>query len=217
LSGYRKLRDAGKEAALREALRAVVTAHGVEAQVKVTAGGQPVGACEVVRFRHGEVEYVGIVVDDNVEGVETVQATIAFPRVSQFYDVRGKRHLGRVSSVQAEITPGVPLLYAMLPYTVDGLGLRAGRASYAPGDAAKLGLSLRTSAGALAGAHVIRVEVAGPDGQVRRHYAQNVLTRSPEATAVVPFAYNDPAGQWSVTARDVVSGRAAKLSLRLVR
>ena len=207
LSEYRKLRNAGKETAFREALRAVVDAHGVTAQVKVTADGQPVSACEVVRFEGGDIEYVGIVSEDNVEVAATVQATITFPSEAHVYDVRAKQYLGRVSRVETALRPGEPLLYARLPYTVDRVALAAGRGQYRAGEVVALRATIHTSAGRLAGGHVVRVEAAGPDGQeVLQHYSQNVLTTDPGADVRIPLALNDAAGAWRFTATDVVSG-----------
>ncbi|MFQ5811504.1 MAG: beta-galactosidase, partial [Armatimonadota bacterium] len=51
LGDYRDLRTAGSEAAFREALRAVLASRGIEAQVRVLSDGEPLSACEVVRFR----------------------------------------------------------------------------------------------------------------------------------------------------------------------
>ncbi len=208
-SDYTALRSDGNEGAFREALRDVLASHGIEAKVRVLSDGKPLSACEVVRFRNGEIEYVGIVKEDDIEDRETRQATILFPRESYVYDVRARRLLGHVARVETTITPGVPLLYALLPYSVDGLRLRPDRRRYAGGKAVTLRIKLVTGAARLAGDHVVRLEVTDPIGRARPHYAQNLLLSKPEVTARVRLALNDPAGEWTFTATDVVSGQAA--------
>ena len=210
LSEYKELRQACKEAAFREALRKVVAGHGVAEPVPVMADGQPLSACEVVRLKKGDIEYVAVVKEDDIAGAQAGDATIVLPRRSYVYDVRGKRVLGNVSQVQTKVVPGVPLLYAMLPYTVDRVELQAAKARCAAGDAVTLRIKLTTSAKRLAGDHVVHLEVKGPDGEVRRHYAQNILTTAPVAMARVRLALNDPAGEWTFTAADVVSGKSAQ-------
>jgi hypothetical protein len=70
------------------------------------------------------------------------------------------------------------------------------------------------------GYHVIRVTVAGPDGQeVGRHpfvayYAANVAAPGGVGEYVLPLAANDPRGRWTVTATDVASGAAARVQFQ---
>ncbi len=215
LAEYTALRDKGEETVVREALRQVLANHGVSAQVQVATDAGPVSACEVVRFRNGGIEYVGIVTEDNIPATKPMQATITFPRESDLYDVRAERHLGRVRQVQTEIVPGVPLLYAMLPEPVQGITLQSDPKTLAPGAAATLRVQLRTRSGKLAGAHVVRIEATDPKGRRVEHYSQNLLTTQPTAEAVLPFAANDPAGAWTITATDVVSGTRAKARITL--
>jgi len=185
----------------------VLAGHSVEAKVRVLAEGEPLNACEVVRFRDGEIEYVGIVKEDDIEDRATRQATILFPRARYVYDVRAKRFLGDVARARTAITPGVPLLYALLPYSVDAVKLEPDRSRYATGEAIALRIKVTTSAGELAGNHVVRLEVTDPSGEAQPHYAQNVLSAEREMATRVRLALNDPAGEWAFTATDVVSGQ----------
>ncbi|MFQ5810681.1 MAG: hypothetical protein ACE5JM_13790, partial [Armatimonadota bacterium] len=174
----------------------------------VLSDGEPLSACEVVRFRQGQIEYVGIVKEDDIEDRETRQATVIVPRGSYLYDVRAQRFLGKVAQAQTAITPGVPLLYARFPYQIDGLRLKPDKSRCAAGEAVALRIRITTSAGQLAGNHVVRLEVTDPNGETQSHYAQNLLRPEREMTTHVRLALNDPAGEWTFVATDVVSGQA---------
>jgi len=52
----------------------------------------------------------------------------------------------------------------------------------------------------------VRVEVFDPSGKLARHYSGNVIVRDGRAAFHIPFALNDAPAEWSVRARDVVSG-----------
>jgi len=215
-SDYRDLRQDGRESGFREALRNALSAHGIVSSVRVRAKDQPLDVCEVVRFRKGEIEYVGVVKEDNVSAPETHSATVTFPRKSFVYDVRGKKLLGQVSRALTDFVPGVPHLYAMLPYTVEKIELQSSRATYQLGEAIELRIGIATSTGRLAGDHVVRVEATAPDGQALAHYAQNVLTDRPAVATSVRLALNDPAGKWTLKATDVTSGTQGEVSVSVV-
>ena len=214
-SDYRDLRQDARQTGFQEALRKALSAHGIVSSVRVTTEGPPLDVCEVVRFRKGAIGYVGVVKEDNVSAPETRSATVTFPRKSFVYDVRAKKLLGNVDRVQTDIVPGVPRLYAMLPYTVEEVELHSSRPRYRPGEAIELRIRIATSTGRLAGDHVVRVEVTNPQGQTLAHYAQNVLTSQPVATTRVRLALNDPTGEWTLKATEVTSGRQDEIRVSI--
>jgi hypothetical protein len=62
---------------------------------------------------------------------------------------------------------------------------------------------------------VVRVEVRDPAGRLVRHYTSNLTVRDGKARFEIPFALSDAAGNWTIRARDVVSGLTAET--RIVR
>ena len=84
--------------------------------------------------------------------------------------------------------------------------------SVAPGEAVALEVSLDTG-GAEAGPHVVRVTVSGPDGTERAYYSTNLTAWSNKARASVPLSPSDEPGDWTITARDIISGQQAALTL----
>ena len=58
---------------------------------------------------------------------------------------------------------------------------------------------------ARAGRHVVLIEVAGPDGEVRPHYGAKLVTQDGKADGELHLALNDPAGRWTIRTTDFVS------------
>jgi hypothetical protein len=62
---------------------------------------------------------------------------------------------------------------------------------------------------------VFRVSVTGPDGEDRHYYARTLCPEGLSAQTIIPFALNDPPGQWRITARDVLTGTRATTTITL--
>ena len=59
----------------------------------------------------------------------------------------------------------------------------------------------------------VRVEVRSPDGKLLRHYSGNILLRDGKAEWKIPFAWTDPAGDYTITCRDVLGGQVVRLTV----
>jgi beta-galactosidase len=174
---------------------------------------------EISRFRNGAAEYVGLIQSLPRDSTEytNLQATvpegkttaISFPHSAHVYDVRAGKYLGLIATLQTTIDPGIAKLYALLPYRVDGLKL------WTPPQA-KLGAALDyavtvIAAGAKPGTHIFHIR-ASWKSQATGHetvYEANVLGKEGRATGKFDLALNDPAGRWTLTARDVATGTTA--------
>lgn len=219
LSDYQAARTAGRERPFREALRETLTKYGIHSAVEITQTqtGTRLSACETVRFRDGEVEYVAIVKDDDVTDHAPVNAKIQFPANRHVYDLRRKRYVGRTQSVDVQIVPGVPELYALLPYQARGLEITAASSSCSAGKPINLDLRLSTTdPGTSTGRHVIHLEITDPTGKTVPHYAQNIKLADGTAKAAMTFAFNDQPGAWTFTATDVSSSQTAQAKLALI-
>jgi len=202
-------------------MRRLLALAGIRPPVEVTADGKPVDACEVVRFTDGRVRYVTLVRDPGVHGLQPQDVTIRLPQAAHVYDVRRKQSLGRTETVRANLVPGEPKVYALLPYSVESIEVRRGDEPDSPegpeGRSTGNGsipflVTLDLAGHEPAGRHCLHVEVYGPDGSPRRHYAQNVLAEARTAKVSVPLALDDPAGTWKLRIGDVASGRTAEIA-----
>ena len=98
-------------------------------------------------------------------------------------------------------------MYAVLPYKVAGLSIDA------PPDATRNEqVEIRVAVAATTddvGPHAVHLEVSLPDGRKPEYLAQTLYL--PEGKAAYTFvpALNSPAGRWSVSAVEAVSGEQA--------
>ena len=74
----------------------------------------------------------------------------------------------------------------------------------------ELNITLSDEHGAPVDLSVVRVEVFDPAGHLVRYYSTNVTVRDGRASLPIPFAISDARGDWSVRARDVISGLTAQ-------
>src|SRR6185437_7378226 len=62
---------------------------------------------------------------------------------------------------------------------------------------------------------VVHLEFRTPSGELYDLYARNVLARTMPCSEQVPFAANDPKGNWKLTAHDLISGQVVESSFEL--
>ena len=213
---YGSLHNTRTAGPLLTLLRRLLALTNIRPSVTVTAGNAAADACEVVRFMDGSIEYVTLVRDNHVAGLEPEEVSIQLPRAAYVCDVRERKSLGKTGRLQTRLVPGEPKVYALLPYAVGAIKVTPVAATVDAGQMAVFHVELELGGAEPAGSHCLRVEVLTPTGQPVRHYAQNVLTESPAAHVRIPLALSDTPGTWSLRATDVASGRSASVSF-LVR
>jgi hypothetical protein len=201
----------------RQILEAILHSAGVLPQVAVTlADGRRPLVTHQFGFRNGNAQYLAIQQDILIRGIEPQPATISLPQPAIVYDVRaGKRvGTGRVRQWDVTLTRGNPLLYALLPYEVTAVELRAPQGA-ARGRNAAVAATV-TAADAVPGYHVVRVDVFAPDAEEpHRQYSQNMDCPAGRGTITIPFALNDPPGTWRLVARDVASGTTSEVRVQV--
>ncbi|MEW6358845.1 MAG: beta-galactosidase trimerization domain-containing protein [Planctomycetota bacterium] len=213
LTPYYKLRETCKEEPIRTLLRQRLAEEGVVGRFKVLCDGRDLNACEIAAFKNGGIEYVAIVKDDDIEDPGDRDSEVVFPSKSFVYDVRAKKMLGETDRVKTRITPGDPKIFALMPYTVQGVSVKADKNKHRPGETIEYEIVLDTSAGKTMGQHCIHLDVADPKGNAMRHYARNILLDGPRQKGKLDLALNDPAGNWRLQFTDVISGRSAMLQI----
>lgn len=205
---------------IRRFMRGLMDSVGVAPAMYVDAGARA-HELEVSRLDLGEIRLVGVlrsITGGPIDLQNALPFTLRLPARAHVYDCRRGAYLGEVETIEGEALRGVAQLYALLPYRVTGLTLTA-PAQAAPGDA--LDLTAQVAAeGATPEAHVVHIEVIGPGEEVGARagahwYARNVTCEAGRATATVPLALSDPAGEWTIVARDVISGEEARARVRV--
>ncbi|MEI6500214.1 MAG: alpha-amylase family protein, partial [Armatimonadota bacterium] len=228
LRGYLSLpKTAGAEfagwaegAGYRQFMTGLMKAAGVAPVVKVLPDAPHV---EISRFSQASAEYLGIVqslplnplvyTNKEASAPSARPVTVDFGRKAHVYDVRAGKYLGEVATYKTQLIPGVAQLYALLPYKVGTVTVTAGAQAKA-GAAASYAVKLAVPSPSVA--HIVRVDVFGPDGKERPWYAANLSATQGAAQGAVNFALDDQPGVWKIVATDVASGVTGAASVKVV-
>jgi len=177
---------------------------------------------EISRFRSGEAQYVGIIQGLPRSTIEYTNKTAPLPqarevtvhlgRVTHVYDMRARKYLGHTDTVKASLTPGIALMYALMPYKVSGVSVQA-PAAVRPGDTVPVKIS--ANAETKAGDHVLRLTVTDPDLAERACYSQNLLAHDGVAETTIHLALNDRPGEWMIDVADVATGTIGVARVRV--
>lgn len=217
-TSWRRLADerlAEGERPLAQILAAALESAGIEPPARLRgADGARVRAVRLSRFTDGPLEYLGVQQDILLRGLPDQEAVLSLDREVHAFDVRAGEPLaaGPVREWPVKITRGRPLLFALLPYRVTGLEAEAPPAA-AAGETVSVGVRVRVTPGR-PGFHVVRLDVFAPGSDTpHRQYSRNVSCPEGAGTVAIPFALDDPAGQWRCELRDVASGLRSRLVL----
>ncbi|MHB9026333.1 MAG: beta-galactosidase [Armatimonadota bacterium] len=164
---------------------------------------------KATRWQDGDAEYLGVLLDQgkNVE--------IQLKKPGHLYELsQGKGYLGKGATASLDLRDAPYALIAVMPYKVEAVALKAGAGRL--GQEAALEFSIKTDGGAPV-KHVVHLDVYQPDGRLNYSYSRNYVFTGGEWTGTLPLALNDPAGRWTIKARDVVSGLTTTIALQVPR
>lgn len=120
------------------------------------------------------------------------------------YDIKHDRPAGKTNWVIAELPQGRATFHALLPGPLAAMQVempeRAARGS---------GVKVRVAVPEARGRHAIRLSATRPDGTAAAFWEQNLIVDRGPVDIMLPVAFNDPPGAWSVTFRDVFGSETA--------
>jgi len=211
LDGLGTKRGSPSVGTLSHLIRALADAAHVVPQAEVIgADGKPVSDCRLARFRYGSAVIHGILLG---QGHDQPQACVLrLARAAHLYETRTGEYLGKSASLRLQLVPAHGRLVCALPEKLEAVHLVM-PASAQAGRAARVGIRLQGGGGK--GPHLVRVHVIGPEGKPRRHYSRTLAVDGQSAEILIPFAFNDDRGTWTVEAREVATGTRARATLRL--
>lgn len=211
---------APETARVRELLRFLYDAAGVEAGVRVSAPrGGPLPRTETRVWRNGDATVFGLWRQMEMKwfgptegtiGGPPVPARIELPAPQHVYDLRAGRYLGQVSRIDTRLRWGRASFFTALPYEIPAPTVAVSEETPAPGEAVTVTLRLPVPRGSTA-RHALWVEVTDPEGD-KPFWGQQVVLLQEGRPARVRFAvaHNDVPGRWLVTATELFSGRSAQ-------
>ncbi|MFO7973509.1 MAG: beta-galactosidase trimerization domain-containing protein, partial [Candidatus Hydrogenedentota bacterium] len=217
---YQIWRTLGTEMPFRSAVGKVLSEVAgltpfTDIQVEVRGKDTPshrIQSAEVHRYTLAEGEYVGILRHPKMRPDDSIwmadqrpkPAWVTFPREAHVYDMRRGMYRGLTDRFEDVFYPGRAELYALLPYEVIDIVLRAAR----DGEAfAVRGVVEVAEAGDVKPTHhVIHLRVRDPQAHDHPELARNVLAKNGRFNERFFLGYNASGGSWTVSARDAATG-----------
>jgi hypothetical protein len=174
------------------------------------ATGRPAADLDIRLFRSGRLIIAGIQRQDGVEGQRPVE--LRLPGQLWVRSLRDGTPAALTDRLSLQLGPIEPVLLALSTAPLPAPTL-FGPAHAAPGDLVTFRLGLDGPASAAA--HVLRLDVVDPTGQVVPAVSGTVRLPPEGVLWYLPLALGDMLGQWQVRATDVFSGQVAAATLQV--
>jgi hypothetical protein len=205
--GYERFREKGP--AIRAQVAGIMGSTGLVPVVTVApdAEGKPRHpGLEIVTFQRGN----GLVVGFLNHSAAPYERRVATQTARHVHDLRARKCRGLRKEWDLKIGSGECKLYALLPEQVAQINPVVPKAA-TRGSEALISLSDKALSG-----HIIAVAVTDPAGGERPEYASCVAVDGQgRAQTTMPFALNDPVGEWHIKIRDIAGGVAIDKALSL--
>jgi len=198
------------EAQIKQLLLSFLAQAGVRPNYPITMDSGKPSQVEQVRYELPGVELLGLLNSRGEAGV----ATIPLGGAHQVYDVRAGVDLGRVDQLKVPIQPSRARLFALCdaPLPAPTLSVPA-TVSREPDKAATITVRVGRAA-ASPTPQLIRLTVASPQGEQQDRQQTVWVTDGPLETRLF-LSPSDVAGEWTVTATDVLSGQRVVATVSL--
>ena len=191
----------------------ILEAAGVRPRFPVVRpdGGLAKGI-ETYIFENGEVTVVALLRDFDPSADLSSQEAVVMtsPRPLNAYDVRTGRSLGNSDRLVVELDQAQPVLLALserplAPPSISGpSNIRLGSNA-----------EFQIRSDSPAAVDVVHLDVIDPAGNIVAHYSGNLLVSPDGVSKLLPLAFNDQPGIWSIRVRDLLGGgsKAAELQV----
>ncbi|MHB8997102.1 MAG: beta-galactosidase trimerization domain-containing protein [Armatimonadota bacterium] len=205
----------------RQLLRGLYGAAGVKGVVNIAApDGKPLPTSESRVWRNGDGLVFGSWQQMRNAWFSPKSGTVAGPPVPvkmtlpqplHVYDLRAKKYLGKVNSLNTKLRWGRASFFAALPYKLGPTAVTLSPATPQAGQPLTATIRLGVPAKSTE-KHAVYVEVTDPAGNKPLWGRQPLVVENGTATVQVPVAYNDLPGKWTVRATELFSQQSGQAS-----
>lgn len=184
----------------------LLAAAGVERRIDVTLpDGSPAREVEVTRWQDGTEEVVALF------GRYTGQAQVRIPEPRFVYNLKTGENLGETTQFSIKLRANRAVFFALLPGPGAAPSLALTANEVAPGEE----VHCSVEAPGASGRRPFAVKVSAPDGVSAPWFERNIIAGSAPVRFSLPFAYNDPRGDWTIHVSDVLTKEAATATVHL--
>ena len=201
MSSFPDLRDPDNPPAAADFAAALLASAGVEPAVKVTdAAGRAVRDTEVIRWRGRGVDLLAVF------GGKDEMVNLTLPYAQHVYDLRERAYRGLRQVFGVHNLPTRATFVALSPTRLSAPDVVLSDSRVERGQR----LAVRLSYGASRARHAAAIRVHQPGGMHAEWFDQVVVVEPEGTDIVLPIAYNDATGAWTVRAVDLYTNEAAE-------
>lgn len=202
--------------AMEEQFAALLAGIGIAPRVLASSGRARASAFNFWVREFGAAELI-VVARNYVVMYPPVEpetdGTLRFKGRAHTYDLDEGTYLGFGDVVNLRIDRYTYRTFSRLPYRVTGLTVTA-VATATLSESIKVSLQIQTSGGAPE-SHMIRMDVLDPDQAPMPFMNQEISSSCGTATIMIPTAFNDPVGRWTLVATDLLTGLQGRAQILL--
>jgi len=189
-----RLLDEGEQVAAEAAMPALTA----------EAGEHPDGV-ELTRWKNGDVELIALLGDASVD------LHVTLPEARHVYNVKTKESLGNVAEFSVKLQKARASFFVLLPEAAQAPALDFGTTDATPGAI----LTPTITVPGPSGPRAVKLHLTGPSDRHANWLVDHVVIEGGQGQVNIPFAINDPRGEWTLRAEDILTGISATTTITL--
>jgi len=204
-------------AKFRGNMRALLQDAGVDYPCDVLDGaGDPFYGAEVTVFKDGSEPLISLLAKFGYfqdQDWESRPVEVRLKEKGWVYEAVTGKAYGHTDRIRCELPSNVMRIFALLPGEVKQVTID-GPKSAKPGDVMSFAVKVQAQP-ALRERQLVRAEVTGPDGRLRRAYSTVVWFPAHGSKYELPLALNDTPGPWRLRVPHVTTGVSAEAAFEV--
>lgn len=212
----------------RDVFSKLIEGTGIKTPTQICGmDGKKKNNIEQIVYRRGPLTYLCIlpryyggrytpeIRRQHIQAYDYEPINIQLKQNSYVYNIRDGKPLGKTGTIQTSTTEAVAHLYALTPYEIKGLKLTCPEV-ISRGQELTVKVSVNSKDEIQLGDHVIHLNLVAPTGIRSECYKINLLTQSGNGVWTPKMAFNETIGTWYVEAKDVISGKTARVPFKVI-
>ncbi len=167
-------------------------------------GEHPEGV-ELTRWKNGDVELIALL------GKQSKELIVTLPEARHVFNIKTKESLGSVAEFPVQLHKARASFFALLPEAATAPVIDFGIAESKPGSV----LTPTITVPGPIGPRALKLHLTGPGDKWATWIADHIVIESSQGNVTIPFALNDPTGEWTLHAEDILTGAGSTHTIQL--
>ena len=181
----------------------ILKSAGVQATIKLqTPHGERITGLEITRWKNSDVELIALF--GHYEG----EVQLQLPKQKHVYELKNQQYLGEVQKLITKVRPNRAKFFALLPQQPKLPKIQSKQPTVNQGELCKFEIHLPSASGK----HSLNISLQNPSGEVIDWFQEKILVDQAPVQISIPFAHNDPTGEWKIVATDLYTGNSGTYS-----